>query len=80
MTIIQKIHLEFEDGSKRGIILEKYKNKYLVMLCDEGFNGTCSYITHNSSDPKFFETAEEIIQNYIGMWSKNTVLVKMEST
>lgn len=80
MTIIQKIHLTFEDDSKRGIILEEYKNKYLWMLCEESFYSTYSNITLNFSKPKFFETAGEIIQNYIGIWSKDIALVKVEST
>lgn len=80
MTIIQKIHLTFQDGNKRGIIIEEYKNKYLAMFCDEGFYGMYIYVADGFSNPIFFETALEIVQKYIDIWSEKSALAKVEST
>lgn len=79
MTTIQKLHLTFKDGSKRAIIIEKYMSNYMAMICEDGFYGTYSYILENEK-PKLFNTAIEIAQKYIGIWSAKSELTKIEST
>ncbi len=79
MNIIQKLHLSFDDNSKKGIIIEQNNNMYIVMISHDGFYGTYSYVMHDNELRKFVN-AKEVLSVLIPKWIEKHKLLKIETT
>jgi hypothetical protein len=79
MTIIQKLHFEFEYEIKKGIIIEECKDGFMCMVSDEGFYGTYTYL-QGQEKPILYATVKEILEKFVMNWILTSKLIKIDST
>jgi capsid portal protein len=64
MQIMQRFYVTFGDGSKKGVIIHEYGDKFAMMISDDGW---FRYFPENGK-PKIYNTAKEAFDEISKLW------------
>ena len=70
MQIMQSFYVTFKDGSKKGVIIHEYDNKFALMTSDDGW---FRYFSENGKS-KIYNTAEEVFDEISKLWKFSETL------